>query len=108
MLFNLLDNGLKYAKSAEQKELRVDALTIGDRVVVRVTDHGPGVAKKHLGSLFEPFYRGESELTRTAKGTGIGLALVRGLVDRMGGRVVGRNGPRGGFVVEVSLVSSGG
>ena len=70
---------------------------------VAVRDHGPGVAARHLGKIFEPFYRGESELTRRSTGTGLGLALVRGLVERMGARVSGRNVADGGFEVEIVL-----
>ena len=62
---------------------------------------GPGVSAKHLRKIFDPFYRGGSEMTRTEKGTGIGLALVKGLADRMGAAVTGRNANGGGF--EVSL-----
>ena len=58
-----------------------------------------------MKKIFEPFYRAESELTRERKGTGLGLALVRGLVERMGARVRGRNLPEGGFEVEIVLPS---
>jgi signal transduction histidine kinase len=56
---------------------------------------------RHLRQIFEPFYRGENELTRRSKGTGLGLALVRGLAQRMGARVDGRNVPDGGFEVAI-------
>ena len=68
-----------------------------------MADCGPGVAPEHLKRIFEPFYRPEDELTRQSKGTGIGLALVRGLVEEMGGRVSGRNRPSGGFEVSIQL-----
>jgi signal transduction histidine kinase len=64
------------------------------------------VAARHLGKIFEPFYRGESELTRRSKGVGLGLALVRGLAERMGARVSGRNAPGGGFEVEIRFTAS--
>jgi signal transduction histidine kinase len=70
-------------------------------VRLAVRDGGAGVAPSHLGRIFEPFYRGETELTRRSKGTGIGLALVRGLAERMGATVSGRNLPEGGFEVEI-------
>ncbi len=106
VIFNLLDNALKYSRKAERKEIVLSCRAEGDGVALAVTDFGPGVAREHLAKIFEPFYRGENELTRTSKGTGIGLALVRGLVERMGGHVGGRNLGAGGFEVVVSLGGS--
>jgi two-component system OmpR family sensor kinase/two-component system phosphate regulon sensor histidine kinase PhoR len=61
------------------------------------------VPGRHLARIFEPFYRGEQELTRRGRGTGLGLALVRGLAERMGAAVTCRNLSEGGFEVEVAL-----
>jgi signal transduction histidine kinase len=103
ILFNLVDNAVKYAGGAETRRIEVRARPIPGAVQLTVRDHGPGVPTPHLGRVFEPFYRGESELTRRGKGTGIGLALVRGLADCLGARVSGRNHPDGGFAVELVL-----
>jgi signal transduction histidine kinase len=102
VLFNLVDNALKYASEAEPRRVLLRCERAGDGVAIRVADRGPGVARRHLRHIFKPFYRGERELTRRHKGTGIGLALVRGLVERMGGRVAGRNTDPG-FEVCVTL-----
>ena len=53
--------------------------------------------------MFEPFWRGERELVRRTRGTGIGLTLVRGLAQGMGGAVTARNAAGGGFEVVVTL-----
>lgn len=105
VLFNLVDNALKYGGGAdgERPEVVLAARRVQRGVEVAVIDHGPGVERRHLEKIFEPFYRAENELTRRAQGTGIGLALVRGLVERMGGSVRGRNRPEGGFEVTVAL-----
>jgi signal transduction histidine kinase len=71
-------------------------------VRVSVADQGQGVDDAQLSAIFEPFYRAQTELTRTQQGTGIGLALVRGLCTRMQGDVSGRN-LRPGFEVQVTL-----
>ncbi len=107
VLFNLVDNALKYSGGARDRSIVLSCLKQGDRVVVTVADHGPGVPRRHLKKIFEPFYRAEDELTRRSKGTGIGLALVRGLVEQMGGSVAGSNSAGGGFEVEVSLSAAG-
>lgn len=103
VVFNLVDNALKYARDAGDKRVGLVARRDGERVVLLVRDQGPGVPVRHLRRIFEPFWRGERELTRRAKGTGIGLALVRGLVERMQGEVEGRNPAGGGFEVKVTL-----
>jgi signal transduction histidine kinase len=103
VLLNLVDNAFKYARGAADERIVIAARRDRDGAVLSVRDRGPGVAPRHISKIFEPFYRGENELTRRTKGTGIGLALVRGLVERMGGRVAGRNLPEGGFEVDVSL-----
>ena len=103
MLFNLLDNAFKYARASEPRVVVIEARSVEGRVVVGVRDFGPGVPHPHLRRVLEPFYRGEDELTRSAKGSGIGLALVRDLADRMGAAVRGTNAEGGGFRVEISL-----
>ena len=103
VLFNLLDNALKYSARAEQRTIavRCEPAPQGGVCLV-VSDRGPGVPSGQLELIFEPFYRAQNELTRTQKGTGIGLSLVRGLVTRMHGTVQGKNlAP--GFEVRVTL-----
>ncbi len=103
VLFNLIDNAVKYAKSAVSREILLSARRQGDALEIAVTDHGPGVSEVHLKRVFEPFYRAEAEMTRRSRGTGIGLALVQGLVESMGGTVRGYNGHDAGFVVRLTL-----
>jgi two-component sensor histidine kinase len=103
VLFNLVDNAIKYSRNAESKEITIACRREGQGLRLSVADRGPGVPPHHMKAVFRPFYRAESELTRSSKGTGIGLALVRGLVERMGGSVHGENGPAGGFVVSIAL-----
>jgi signal transduction histidine kinase len=101
VLCNLVDNAAKYAREATPRRIELSARRAGGDVRLSVRDHGPGIAARHLGKIFEPFYRAESELTRRHKGTGLGLALVRGMAERMGARVSGHNVPDGGFEVEL-------
>src|SRR6185295_9077083 len=108
VLFNLVDNAVKYATGAAHREIVLRAARAGDRIVLAVRDHGPGVPAEHVGKIFEPFYRGERELTRRSKGTGLGLALVRGLAEGMGATVLGRNVQDGGFEVEIGLLAAAG
>ena len=106
VVMNLIDNAVKFGRAANDRRivLRCAPGPAGGATLV-VRDHGPGVPATDLGKVFQPFWRGERELTRTTTGTGIGLALVRGLVERMGGRISAGNHPDGGFVVEVALAA---
>jgi len=102
VLFNLVDNALKYAREAAPRVVRLTCRRRDGGVELCVRDHGPGVGARQLARVFEPFYRGGDELVRATTGTGIGLALVRGLADAMGATVAARNADGGGF--EVRLV----
>ncbi len=103
VLFNLVDNAIKYARESPQRLISVECRRRDGGVAVLVRDRGPGVAPRHLPRLFEPFFRGETELTRRTKGTGIGLALVKGLVERMGAAISGRNAEGSGFEVSIDF-----
>jgi len=103
VLFNLVDNAMKYARQSSTRTVVLTARTEDARVVVGVRDFGPGVPPRHLKRIFEPFYRSENELTRSAKGTGIGLALVKELAESMGAGVRGANPSDGGFRVDLSF-----
>ncbi len=103
ILWNLLDNAIKYASSASDKRVHLRAVGDDSKICISVTDHGPGVAPRHEKNIFEPFYRGEDELTRRAKGTGLGLALVRDLATQMGASIEANNIDGGGFEVKIGV-----
>ena len=107
ILFNLIDNALKYAATADTKRVDLCARRVEGAVVVRVRDYGPGVAREHRPHLFDAFYRGEKELTRRTRGAGIGLALVQSLAKQMDAAVSARNRPEGGFEVALRFPLSG-
>jgi signal transduction histidine kinase len=104
MVFNLIDNAMKYATETSDKEIVVSCMRgAGGGVALSVRDHGPGVPREHLARIFEPFFRGEEELTRSTKGSGIGLALVKELGESMGAIVRGSNAEDGGFCVSIAF-----
>jgi signal transduction histidine kinase len=84
-LANLLDNAMKY--SAERRRIAVSARGEGDGVAVEVADEGVGIPVSERERIFEKFYRiGQSE-TQGRRGSGVGLALVKHIVEAHGGRV---------------------
>jgi len=88
IIINLVDNAIKFSKTAENKVIEVSSkLSKDGRILFSVRDYGPGIPKDQMKKIFELFYRSESELTRETVGTGIGLAIVHQLTLAMNGNV---------------------
>ena len=99
ILSNLLANGLKYASS--KIVVKVEGGTDSD-LMISVADDGPGVSENETKKIFEPFFRSHS--SNSENGFGIGLSLVKLLVDKMGGDItVGRCDTLHGFLVRMSI-----
>ena len=84
---NLLQNAVKFTKKGGRTEVRLAADESHDVAKIQVTDDGVGMDKKTRSTLFEPFAQADSTLDRTSGGLGLGLSLVKGLVDLHGGDV---------------------
>ena len=84
-LLNILDNAMKY--SATEKSIRVATDTTNESVFVEVEDHGIGIALSEQSKIFEKFYRTSSGLAHQARGSGLGLTLVRHIMDAHNGKV---------------------
>ena len=88
IVINLVDNAIKFSRDAETKTVVIGCESLRDgQVRFTIRDHGPGIRKDQMKKIFRLFYRSESELTREAVGTGIGLAIVHQLVTAMHGQV---------------------
>jgi signal transduction histidine kinase/FixJ family two-component response regulator len=98
---NLITNALNYTPAGGRIRLEVDIT--GVNVRARVIDNGLGIAEKHLGKIFERFYRVKDEKTRYITGTGLGLPIVKGLLDAMGGIIEVQSAPGEGSVFTVLL-----
>lgn len=79
ILTNLVDNSLKFSRNADYKMIIIELKTEGDHVYLAVRDYGPGIPASEMKKVFQEFYRVENEMTRTTKGTGIGLSMVKKL-----------------------------
>ncbi len=84
VLANLLDNALRHTPSGGRVE--VVAADRGEQVELAVADSGDGIAAEHLERVFERFFRADPARTRTAGGSGIGLAIARAIIEAHGGR----------------------
>lgn len=82
---NLIDNAVKY--SPQGSIVKVEVRHDEGRMLIMVSDNGPGIAMEHLGRLFERFYRVDDARSRGTGGTGLGLAIVRHIALLHGGDV---------------------
>ncbi len=96
---NLLDNAARH--SPPDGAIEVSAHPVADEAVVCVRDHGDGVAEADLPHVFDRFYRGAS--SRGRQGSGLGLSIVRQVVQQHGGSVSAENAPGGGAAFTVRL-----
>jgi PAS domain S-box-containing protein len=104
VLLNLLSNGIKYNRPGGSVTL--SARVEGTEVVLRVADTGRGMTPQQLKHVFEPFNRLGLE-REGIEGTGIGLAIVKALVEHMGGHVTVRSEAGSGSLFEVRLPDAG-
>jgi two-component system sensor histidine kinase KdpD len=92
VLVNILDNAAKHSPHAGLVEIK--AARDGERVLVSVSDEGPGIPPVERDTVFDVFYRVRAG-DKQAAGTGLGLSICRGLVEAHGGRIEALPGPRG-------------
>ena len=100
-LQNLAANALRYTSDGGQ--IRLTAEAAGNDIVVTVRDDGPGIPAEHLPLIFNRFYKADAA-RKAAGGSGLGLSIVKAIVERHGGTVSARND--GGAVFEIRLPSS--
>ena len=86
---NLLSNAMKY--SGESRWIGLSVKTVkgdgGEEVQLKISDHGLGIQQSELPHIFEPFYRGKEVVASQIHGNGLGLSLVKHIVDAHQGRV---------------------
>ena len=103
VLINLIENSMKFGKSAARREISIRTRRDGGGGKIMVSDTGPGIPRQALKKVFDDFYRVENSLTRTTRGTGIGLALVKKFVRLMGGSVSAANNEGPGCTITITL-----
>lgn len=98
---NLLSNAIKYGPP--DSEVSIQTCTDGTNLLIQVCDQGPGIPLEEYPRLFEKFYRLERDASSGVVGTGLGLPLVREIVEKHGGSVHVESTPGGGSTFTVLL-----
>jgi len=99
-LWNLLDNAVKYSGDSPVVHVEVEA---GNQVAIRVRDRGFGIPASEKDRIFRKFVRGSGAKVHGVKGTGIGLAMVKHIVDAHGGKVLVASEPGKGSTFTILL-----
>jgi len=100
-IMNLTDNAIKY--SNKQKYLRVATGTKGNSVFVSIEDHGFGIPPGERARIFDTFYRVSSGLVHNVKGSGLGLTLVKHIVDAHSGTIAVESEPGKGSTFRIEF-----
>jgi len=98
---NLITNAINYTQEGGKILVKIDILD--DRISVAVIDNGIGIEEKYLKKIFDRFYRVKNEKTRFIGGTGLGLPIVKGLVESLGGTIKVESTPGEGSTFTVFL-----
>jgi two-component system, OmpR family, phosphate regulon sensor histidine kinase PhoR len=98
---NLITNAINY--TPENGRIEVHISQAGINLQVQVIDNGFGIEARHLEKIFERFYRVKTEKTRYITGTGLGLPIVKGLIDSLGGRISVESMPDEGSTFTILL-----
>ncbi|MDZ8024007.1 MAG: HAMP domain-containing sensor histidine kinase [Nostoc sp. DedQUE11] len=85
VLLNLIDNAVKYSEANTPITFKLDRLS--DKVIIQVCDNGYGIPLQHQARIFERFYRVDESRSHATGGSGLGLSIVKTLVEGMGGNV---------------------
>ena len=101
VIHNLMDNACKY--SGDSKTIEVMLYLKGNKVIFSVRDYGIGIRKEDHDKIFSRFYRAGEELTQSVKGSGIGLTIVKQIVDAHHGDISVESNPDKGSIFTVML-----
>ena len=103
LLDNLISNAVRYGCDRPGATIDIAAEPADAWLLLSVTDHGPGIQRKHLPRVTERFYRVDAARSRESGGTGLGLAIVKHIVERHRGSLDIRSTPGAGTTVSVRL-----
>ncbi|MBP1704224.1 MAG: baeS, partial [Chloroflexi bacterium] len=101
VLVNLLSNAIKW--NSNGGTIRLSAIQENERVLITVADHGPGIPDDHQAEVFLRFDRTQTRDGRGESGAGLGLSVVKAIIEAQGGQVGAYNQPDGGAAFWFSI-----
>ena len=99
VFINLMSNSVDALASNDDGIISIQCARLGEKVVVRYVDNGPGLSEEAAGKIFEPFFTTKP----SGKGLGLGLAISKFIVDAIGGKIECHNLPAGGLEFTIVL-----
>ncbi len=103
IMINLLDNAIKYSDENTQITITAESSSLKNMVDIKIEDEGAGIPEEYIGRIFDKFARVENHLTRKAQGSGLGLYIVKNLVEKMGGKITVESTPNKGSTFVLNL-----
>jgi len=103
VIYNIVANSLKFSKPGKNIDIVIDHTGSSGFFTIRIIDRGIGVPAKSLKDIFELYYEGDNASHNHLKGTGIGLALSKELIELHSGSIHATNNPEGGLIVTLEI-----
>ncbi|MFM8839571.1 MAG: ATP-binding protein [bacterium] len=100
-LLNIVDNAIKYTPSGGDILMRL--VREGDRAILRVSDTGVGISKEHLPHIFDRFYRADQARSQDIQGNGLGLSIVKWIIEAHEGTIRAESTPGKGTMITIVL-----
>ena len=107
VLHNILENSIKYKVNDSVKSEIVYGEN-GGKIIISITDDGPGVPEDSTSKLFDVFYRSDASRKDPSNGSGLGLAITKKIIEQSGGTIYAENSSAGGLKIIITLPKSGG
>jgi signal transduction histidine kinase len=103
VFINLINNAVKFSPGGKAVEILVSIADAEREVKISITDHGLGIPPESISHLFERFYRARNVTVAEIPGSGVGLYIVKSIVDELGGKIEVKSELNQGTTFEVSL-----
>lgn len=87
IIHNIISNSVKYMRADVASRISITIKDVGDFVQIEIADNGKGIATKDLPYVFDRFYRADTSRNSAAGGSGIGLSIVKKIIEDHGGKI---------------------